>query len=89
MLYCLSGFEIGDKMFKCHICGGTWSNEEYVSEVFVVDGRRVLIEKIPAQVCTRCGEATFSRTTTERVRNMVHSKAKPIAVVEMDVFAFA
>lgn len=76
-------------MFECHVCGATESHEEYVSEVFVVNGRRVLIEKIPAQICTRCGEATFSRTTTEHVRQMVHSKAKPIAVVEMDVFAFA
>lgn len=76
-------------MFECHVCGGTESQEELVSEVFVVDGRRVLIEKIPAQICTRCGEATFSRATTEKVRKMVHSKAKPIAVIEMDVFAFA
>ena len=76
-------------MFECHVCGATESYKEYVSEVFVVDGRRVLIENIPAEVCTRCGEATFSRTTTERVRQMVHGSAKPIGVVEIDVFAFA
>jgi HTH-type transcriptional regulator / antitoxin MqsA len=76
-------------MFKCHVCGATESHLEYVSEVFVVDGRRVLIEQIPAHVCARCGETTFSRATTERVRQMVHGEAEPIGVVEMDVFAFA
>ncbi len=50
-------------MFKCHVCGGTAAREELVSEVFTVDERRVLVERIPAQMCERCGEATFSRTT--------------------------
>ena len=76
-------------MFKCHVCGATESHLESVSEVFVVDGRRVLIEQIPAHICNRCGEAAFSRTTTERVRQMVHGKSKPVGVVEIDVFAFA
>ncbi|MDP2816616.1 MAG: YgiT-type zinc finger protein [Rectinemataceae bacterium] len=34
---------------------------EYMSDVFNVDGRRVLVEHIPALVCERCGEATLSR----------------------------
>ena len=52
--------------FKCHVCGGETAREEFVSEVLEVDGRRVLVEHIPAQVCTRCAEAAFSRETTER-----------------------
>lgn len=76
-------------MFQCDVCGGRKSVVETVSEVFEVDGKRVLIENIPAQVCIHCGEMTFSRETTERVRRMVHGEASPVGVVELDVFAYA
>ncbi len=76
-------------MFKCHVCGSTEYREELVNEVFQIDGKPVLVEKIPAQVCARCGEEIFSRETTEKVRLLVHGKAKPIKSVQMDVFAYA
>jgi YgiT-type zinc finger domain-containing protein len=60
-----------------------------VDEVFVINGKYVLVEGIPASICARCGEATFSRGTTERVRHMVHSEAQPVRTVVMDVFAYA
>jgi HTH-type transcriptional regulator/antitoxin MqsA len=75
-------------MFNCHVCGGTVARNEFVSEVFNIDGRRVLVEHIPAQVCERCGEPTFSRETTERVRRLVH-EARPTKTVSLDVFALA
>lgn len=76
-------------MFKCHVCGSTEYREELVNEVFQIDGMPVLVEKIPAQVCARCGEEIFSRETTEKVRLLVHGKAKPIKSVQVDVFAYA
>ncbi|WKZ48624.1 MAG: YgiT-type zinc finger protein [Anaerolineales bacterium] len=76
-------------MFKCHVCGSTEYREELVNEVFQIDGKPVLVENIPAQVCERCGEEIFSRQTTENVRLLVHGKAKPIKSVQMDVFAYA
>jgi YgiT-type zinc finger domain-containing protein len=76
-------------MLRCHVCGATEARQALVDEVFVIDGRHVLVEGIPASVCTRCGEATFSRETTERVRRMVHGEAKPVRAVAMEVFAYA
>lgn len=76
-------------MFKCHVCGGAAARQEFVSEVFTVEGRRVLVEHVPAQVCERCGEATFSRVTTEKVRRLVHGEGRPVRTVPMDVFAMA
>jgi len=75
-------------MFKCHVCGGTAAKNEFVSEVFTIDDRRVLVEHIPAQVCERCGEAVFSRETTEKVRRLVHG-APSARTVPLDVFALA
>jgi HTH-type transcriptional regulator / antitoxin MqsA len=75
-------------MFNCHVCGGTAARNEFVSEVFTIDGRRVLVEHIPAQVCERCGEPAFSRETTERIRRLVH-ETRPAKTVSLDVFALA
>jgi Zn ribbon nucleic-acid-binding protein len=54
----------------------------------MVDGKHILMEKIPAMVCKHCGEATFSRETTEQVRRMVHGEAQPIGTLELEVFTF-
>ena len=76
-------------MFRCQVCGATEARAEPVSEVFLVDGLPVLVEGIPAVVCARCGDATFSRETTERIRRMVHGETRPVRSVRADVFAFA
>ncbi|MCZ7672900.1 MAG: type II toxin-antitoxin system MqsA family antitoxin [Chloroflexi bacterium] len=76
-------------MFECDVCGAKEAREELVTEVFEVDGRRVLVENIPALVCSHCGELVFSQETTEKVRRIVHGEAEPIGVVQLDVFAYA
>ncbi len=76
-------------MFRCHVCGATDANTGLMNEVFLIEGKGVLVEGIPAQVCVRCGEATFSRETTERIRRMVHGEAKPVRAEVMEVFAYA
>jgi HTH-type transcriptional regulator/antitoxin MqsA len=74
-------------MFRCNVCGSDSAREDFVSEVFAVGDRRVLVEHIPAKICKRCGEATFSRATTEKVRSVIHGEGHPIRTVAMDVFA--
>ncbi|MDE2060554.1 MAG: YgiT-type zinc finger protein [candidate division NC10 bacterium] len=76
-------------MFTCHVCGHTAARSEFMSEVFMIDGRRVLVEHIPTQVCQRCGEATFSRETTEKIRQLVRGVGQPIKTVPLEVFALA
>ena len=76
-------------MFRCQVCGATEARSEVVSEAFLIDGLPVLVEGIPAIVCVRCGDTTFSRATTERIRRMVHGETQPVRSVHADVFAFA
>ena len=75
-------------MFLCSNCHHTESLEELVEKVFHADQRYVLVERIPALVCARCGEPTFSRETTERTRGLVHSGAKPSRSVPLEVLDF-
>jgi YgiT-type zinc finger domain-containing protein len=76
-------------MFVCGVCGGEESHTDTVSEVFEVDGRRVLVENIPVQVCVQCGEMSYSRETAEKVRRMIHGEAQAIGVVGLELFEFA
>lgn len=76
-------------MFECHVCGNTSAEPALVSEVFSVDGRRVLVERIPADVCRRCGEAAFSAETAERIRLLVHGETQPTATLPLEVFQLA
>ena len=76
-------------MFRCHVCGNTSAKSDFVNEIFTVEGRRMLVEQTPAQVCDRCGEATFSRETTEKIRRLVHGAGQPVRTVPLEVFAFA
>ena len=76
-------------MFTCSVCGAGDSREELVEEVFRIDGKYVLVGGIPATVCARCGEESFSRETTERIRLMVHGRTEPTKSVALKVFEFA
>ena len=76
-------------MFHCHVCGFKEAYEDYADEVFLIEGKRVLVEHIPVTRCAQCGEPTFSRTTTERVRQLVRGQAQPNKTVPLEVFAFA
>lgn len=76
------------KSFECHICRSESSHEETVSEVFVIDARRVLVEGIPALVCDRCGEPAFSAGVAEHVRSAVHGASNPVTTIPLEVFVY-
>ena len=77
------------RMFTCGVCHGNEGHGEFVEEVFRVNGRYVLVGGVPSTVCQRCGERSFSRETTEKVRQLVHGEAKAAKSVPMQVYEFA
>jgi HTH-type transcriptional regulator / antitoxin MqsA len=79
----------GLHVFRCHVCGATQERQEFVIQVFVIGRKPMLVEGIPATVCTRCGEASFSRDTTERIRRMLHGEAKPVRAEVLEVYTYA
>ena len=72
----------------CPVCDGAESREKLVDEVFQVDGRYVLVGRIPADVCIRCGEQAFSRETTEKVRVLVQVGTQATRHIPMQVLDF-
>ena len=76
-------------MFSCNACGSAERRDEAVDEVFNVDGDYVLVARVPSTVCLRCGERSFSRHTTEKVRLLVHEQAKSPRSVPLRVYEYA
>jgi len=76
-------------MFICHVCHSRESRQKLTGENFHIDGKYVLVDSIPATVCVRCGDETFSRETTEKVRLLVHVQARPIKSIALDFYEFA
>ena len=75
-------------MSECAVCGCKRSRTDLVDEVFHVDGAYVLVEHIPARICTRCGEEYISLETVEAVRLAVQGGATPYRSIQMRVFEF-
>ena len=76
-------------MSSCSACGSAERRDEAVDEVFNVDGDYVLVARVPSTVCHRCGERSFSRETTEKVRLLVHEQAKSPRSVPLRVYEYA
>ncbi|MYC97613.1 MAG: YgiT-type zinc finger protein [Caldilineaceae bacterium SB0661_bin_32] len=76
-------------VFTCAVCHAQKCRDELVTKLFQIDGQYVLVERIPAVVCVRCGEESFSRDTTEKIRLIVHGQAESTKSIAMPVFEFA
>ena len=77
-----------DEAFGCTVCGGDRCHEELVEEVFHIGEQYVLVDRIPAAVCNRCGDLTFSADTVEQVRVLVHGETEPAKSIRLNVFEF-
>jgi hypothetical protein len=40
-------------MVRYQVCGATEAHQALVDEVFVINGKYVLVESVPASICTR------------------------------------
>ncbi|MCY4576618.1 MAG: YgiT-type zinc finger protein [Chloroflexi bacterium] len=76
-------------MTACPVCHDENSRTELVNKVFDFDDRYVLVEGIPATVCQRCGERTFSSETVERTRHLIENSATPAKTVGLQVYDYA
>lgn len=76
-------------MKKCEVCGNTVFRQKTVDEFFRLGKETILVERVPAQVCDRCGEASFSRDTVEKVRRIVCEHSQPTRRLEVEAIAFA
>jgi YgiT-type zinc finger domain-containing protein len=58
------------KVPRCQECGGE-TREDVVKAAFWHDERLIVIEEIPARVCSNCGEQFYDEQTAERLQSLI------------------
>ncbi len=75
-------------MKKCVFCGGH-VEKKMVTFTYEDDDKYLLVEHVPAEVCTRCGEKMYSPEVTDELLEFAKDKFKPVKTVKVPVFDFA
>ena len=73
---------------KCDLCGSLMQ-EQSVTYTLQLGDKLVVVEHVPARVCTQCGERLYSPETVERLQRTVWDKKTPSRLVEAQVFDYA
>lgn len=63
--------------------------EQSVPYTLQFGDKLVIVEHVPARVCTQCGERLYAPETVERLQKTVWGQKKPSRVVETQVYDFA
>jgi HTH-type transcriptional regulator / antitoxin MqsA len=73
----------------CYNCGNSEFEHGTIGKISNIKGKLILVENIPAMLCSRCQEPFLNIETTEKVRLLLNSKHKPNKVIQTNVFEFS
>ncbi len=60
-----------------------------VTFVYDEDERYLIVEHVPADVCTDCGEKTFSPDVTNELLKLAKERSNALKTINVPVFDFA
>ncbi|MEI7812768.1 MAG: YgiT-type zinc finger protein [Ignavibacteria bacterium] len=72
----------------CEVCKTGRRENKFIIETFNIDGRYVIIENVPVEICSYCGEETFSVETTGQLRKMPDGKVNESQHIEAELFHY-
>ncbi|MCP4403306.1 MAG: type II toxin-antitoxin system MqsA family antitoxin [bacterium] len=72
---------------KCVFCGGALKHET-VTFHYEDDETYLLVEHVPADVCSHCGERLYAPEVTDALLNVRHERMKPTKVIQVPVYDF-
>ncbi len=58
---------------KCHVCGGQVERRQ-IRQDFWVKGKLIVVENVPAGVCTRCGETIVRAAVGRKLAEVVSGR---------------
>lgn len=73
---------------KCVFCGGEME-KRIVTFAYQEGNKYLLVENVPAEVCTKCEEKTYSPEVTDELLKFVKHECKPVKTIDVPVFDFA
>lgn len=73
---------------KCIFCGGETIAKK-TSFVYEGDDEYLVIENVPAEICMKCGEKTYSPEVTDELLGFSKKRFEPVKTIEVPVFDYA
>ena len=70
---------------RCAFCKGD-TEERLIRYVQELDGRVVIIENVPAEVCTQCGEQLIRPEIAEKIQRLVWEQPSPKRKARVPVY---
>ncbi len=71
----------------CVFCGGKLE-EKRVIFTYEKDYKYLFVENVPASVCTKCGEKTYSPDVTDQLLKFARDEFQPVRTIEVPVFDY-
>lgn len=74
---------------QCHVCGEQMT-EKQINQEFWIKGSLIVIESIPAGVCTQCGEKVVKADIGQQIGSLLTktNKLQPARNINVPVFEF-
>lgn len=72
---------------QCIFCGGKLE-KRMVTFSYEEGGKYLLVENVPAEVCLKCGEKTYSPEVTDELLKFAREEFRPVKKVEVPIFDF-
>jgi len=73
---------------RCAFCKSE-TEEQLIRYVQEFEGRVVIIENVPAEVCTQCGEKFIRPEVAEKIQRLVWERPPPKRRAEVPVYDLA
>ena len=75
-------------MFKCPVCSSEKATVSPVELYLKADGRNIRFDGVPATVCDRCGERSYSAEAVDRLQSLAHDEAAAARTEPLYVYAY-
>jgi len=75
-------------MKKCPLCGGELEVKT-VTHPQEYEGKIIILENVPAEVCRQCGEVLIRPDVLEKMQQVVWSEAAPRRTAHIPVYDLA
>jgi len=72
----------------CNVCRGR-VEKQLTTYTQWFEGRLIVVENVPAWVCTQCGETYYDPDVVERLQSVIWSAEPPSRVIETPVYDLA
>jgi YgiT-type zinc finger domain-containing protein len=73
---------------KCVFCGGIVEKKNTTFN-YEEEDKYMVIKNVPTEVCTKCGEKTYSPAITDDLLRFAKHEFNPIALIEVPVYDYA